>query len=148
MSSRFRLIYILFAFMLIFGSIGCANYEFWSDACENCISDEPTEGELRLQFLINDQYPEVVYKVYKGTVESGTLLFTDTAREEEVTWMLQAERDYAAEAFYPENGKTVVVVDGDKIRTQTTSCTDPYDSESTISCWYVVPARINLKKSE
>ncbi len=82
--------------------------------------------------------------MYEGTVETGILLFSDTADTEEVIWVLSADREYAAEAEYSGSQKTIVI-DGDKIRTQTTSCTDENDPEATLSCWYVIPARLDLR---
>jgi hypothetical protein len=138
---------LLIIIMLIFmvSAIGCQNYEYWSKACDDCLIDEPSEGELTLKFLLDDENKSVAFRVYEGEIETGNLIIEDTALVNSVTFTMPSEIKYSAEAFYHKDGKTIVVVDGDKIRTQTTSCPDENDPESTHSCWYVVPAFLNLE---
>lgn len=147
MSFRTSSLLFVFTGILLIGILfsGCANYEYWSKACDPCIEEEPSEGELIITFLIGEAHPKVPYSVYEGTMESGTLLFTDTATTKELSFTLPSDKIYTVAATYFDNQQTIVVVNADKISTNIISCTDPEDTEATFSCWYVVPAEVDVR---
>jgi hypothetical protein len=79
---------------------------------EDCNTQEPFESGVRFDFSINRQTHFVVFEVYKGTVDEGSLFFTDTAFDASVTYIMPVNEYYSAIATYQVDGKTIKVIDG------------------------------------
>jgi hypothetical protein len=129
-------------FFSIMVNFGCEGFADRHSACDPCIKDEPDEGEFKIEFSQGEEYPAIPFRVFKGTYESGALVVSDTATETEMVYTLETETDYTVVAEYKRNGKTILVIDEDRIKTRSVNCADEDDPESTVSCWYVVPARV------
>jgi len=140
------LVIIVLLLMLI--TMSCENSEIRNNACDPCLAEPPDSGNLIIQFSINSKHFKVPYEVYRGVFEEGVSILRDTTQNDEVAIQLKADESYSVVAEYWLNGKRTLVVDGAKIKTRKMQCTDPDDSESTIGCWYVIPARIDVSVTE
>lgn len=54
--------------------------------------------------------------IYKGYVEDNDILLKDTLYEKSNEYYLPIDTRYAVEAFYYETGKTIVALDGEKLK--------------------------------
>ncbi|MFO7723824.1 MAG: hypothetical protein R6V49_11445 [Bacteroidales bacterium] len=130
--------------LLILFIMSCENSEIRNNACDPCLAEPPDSGNLIIQFSVNNKHIDVPYAVYLGDFEEGMKIHGDTARNQEVSIQFKADETYSVVAEYWLDGQKTLVVDGAKIKTRKMQCPDPEDSESTISCWYVIPGRIDV----
>jgi hypothetical protein len=103
----------------------CEHYYY-----EDCNTQEPFEAEVKFLFSINRQTHFVIFEVYKGTVDEGTLFFTDTAVDASVSYIMPVGEYFSALATYQVDGKTIKVIDGGKLIKQGKTVCDS-------TCWGV-----------
>ncbi len=91
-------------------------------AIHNCTSamEAGSEGKLTVLVTRDARNPVAIIKLYKGeTVESGTLIKTDTLTEDSKEYMLP-DGEYSGSAtykiLYKGVEKTIISIDRDKLR--------------------------------
>jgi hypothetical protein len=138
---------LLIAFVLCVSmmllAIACENGTPRDNACEPCLSAAPDSGDLIINFSINSQHIKVPFTVFRGDFEDGKVVLHDTAFVNEVSLFLSSDQYYSVVAEYQQQGTSTRVVDGAKIKKRKRQCPDPDNAESTISCWYAEPGKIN-----
>ncbi len=107
--------------------------EYWGLVvdCSECYWDKPDSADLTIHLTINEQHPEVPIVLYRGNIEDGQVDWVDTARETPYILYSAVDQFYSLTARYRVDGKTIVVVDGDKLEAK--HSTDDCDYE----CWIV-----------
>jgi hypothetical protein len=96
---------------------GCEqeDLDFYID-CDFCLETVPDSADLIVTVTINAENPYVPLTFYKGDYEQGVVDYRDTARTEELFLFSEVGTDYAVMATYQQDGKTIYVVDGDRMR--------------------------------
>jgi len=107
---------IILILSLIFHS-GCERNESWeSFDCSNCFQDKPEWGPLKIKVTINNENPSVPIVIYRGDIESNDIEYTDKADHSDYTVDVPPDKYYSVTAEYKTGGKTIFVVDGDKLK--------------------------------
>ncbi len=114
-------------------------------ACDPCITEKITEGDLVIQFSVDDENTAIPYQVFEGNYEKGIVVVTDTSKTKERTHKLATGKTYTVAARYIYHEEKTMVIDADKIKATKASCSDPEDPEQTIYCWYVSPGRADVR---
>ncbi len=105
------------------GDVDCTYYDY-----SDCNTNEPQYGKATLNFTINSAVNHIVYDVYSGKVDDGTLVFTDTAFESEVNLYLVLG-EYSVMAKYIIDGKQTFVIDGGELEKWSEDVCDS-------TCWH------------
>jgi hypothetical protein len=139
----------LIALVTFFMLSSCGN-EYWSDNvdCSQCYTPKPTTGVLFVNITINAENTKVPIKIYKGKFQESYLrnddqaLIIDTVSIPYYQADLDVNEYYSVAVEYNENGKKVMVVDGDKMNMYHVS--SACDQE----CWIIKGGNIDatLKK--
>ncbi len=110
--------------------------------CSECYQQEPDSAELILDFTINEVYDSVPFTIYRGKVEDGNIEFADTATAG--TWYVYVpvNKFYSVEAKYKSGNKTIIAIDGEKLRTRLV--VDECDRE----CYVIRDGKYDLKLKE
>jgi hypothetical protein len=109
----------------------CEEYLGPTIDCSECFREKPDSSELVIYLTVNDDHPEVPIVVYRGNVEDGQVDWIDTAREETYYLYSAVGQYYSVAAEYRVDGKTIVAIDGDKMKAKHVS--EQCDHE----CWIV-----------
>ncbi|MCF8380468.1 MAG: hypothetical protein K9H49_12885 [Bacteroidales bacterium] len=99
--------------------------------CDECYYPEPDSANLIMSFTINEENAFVPYILYIGDIEDNKIDYIDTAYTEKLELYSKVDEYYSVKAFYKKGTQTIVVVDGDKLKTSRT--TDVCDYE----CWII-----------
>lgn len=96
---------------------GCEqeDLDFYID-CDLCLESIPDSADLIVTVTINEENPFVPLTFYKGDYEQGVVDYRDTARTGKLFLYSAVDIDYAVMATYQKDGKTIYVVDGDRMR--------------------------------
>lgn len=96
---------------------GCEqeDMDFYID-CDFCLDNIPDSADLIVTVTINEENPFVPLTFYEGDYESGVVDYRDTARSEELFLYSEVGLEYAVMATYQKEGKSIFVVDADKMR--------------------------------
>ena len=86
--------------------------------CDECDSEKPDSAELVVRITINDENPYVQLVFYKGRIEEGVVEWIDTAFAANLYLLSPVGEYYAVKASYKKDGKTIIAVDGDKLKTR------------------------------
>lgn len=106
--------------------------------CSECYTIKPDTAELIIKLTINDENPKVPIVIYKNNIEDNDIEFTDTAITEDYYIDVPVNKYYSVTAQYKVNEKTIIAVDGDKIKTKKIyDCDEP--------CWIIKGGYINVK---
>ena len=109
------LVLILLAFAVNFS--GCEQEDLALNIdCDNCLESVPDSDDLIVNVTINDENPYVLLTYYVGDYEDGNIDFTDTTYTEERLHYSEVGVEYSVKATYQKNGKTVIAIDGDRLR--------------------------------
>ena len=109
------LVLILLAFAVNFS--GCEQEDLALNIdCDNCLESVPDSADLIVNVTINDENPYVLLTYYVGDYEDGNIDFTDTTYTEERLHYSKVDVEYSVKATYQKNGKTVIAIDGDRLR--------------------------------
>lgn len=111
----------------------CSEYDY-----ADCDTWDPSYSYIFMEFTINDENPEVPYEIYRGKLEDGNLIHSDTARTKKDSVELDFEIDYTVKAKYKKGGKTIYAIDMDKA---TKWSQDVCDS----TCWHYIDAEVDLR---
>ena len=107
--------------------------------CDECYYPEPDTANLIMDFTLNEENPFVPYILYKGDVEDNIVDYIDTAYSEQEFLASAVNEDYSIKAFYKKGDQTIVVIDGDKLKTTRTS--EVCDTE----CWIIKGGLLDLR---
>ena len=88
----------------------CEHYSY-----SDCNTVEPVDAPVRFIFTINNQIHHVIFTVYRGTIDEGSVFFTDTTSDSDLDYYLDVNEYYSAIATYEVDGKQIKVVDGGKL---------------------------------
>jgi hypothetical protein len=91
----------------------CITYNY-----DDCNTVRPRIAELKMHFTISRDIHSVVFEIYKGTVDNGTVIITDTAFDSEVIYLLPIPEYYSVRAIYKLADKTLYAVDGKEIKVE------------------------------
>ncbi len=130
--------YIALLLILLIGINSCDKCDMKSTDCSECYTIKPDTGELIIKLTINDENPKVPIVIYKNNIEDNDIEFTDTARSEDYYIDVPINKYYSVTARYKVNDKTIVAVDGDKIKTKKIYSCDEL-------CWIIKGGYINVK---
>ncbi len=116
---------------LILGAISCEGINNIIVDCDECEDYELDSANLIIYVTTNAENPVVPIVLYRGDVEEGNVDFVDTAYESTHKIYSAMDQFYSVTAEYKVGGKTVIAVDGDKmkIRNEDEACGSP--------CWIV-----------
>lgn len=132
-----KLFVVITIFILAFS---CEQDPFVFDVdCDECYFPEPDTADLILKFTINDENPFVPYVLYKGNIEEANIDWIDTAYQEKEYLPSAIDEFYSIKAFYKKGDQTLIVVDGDKLKTNYTS--DVCNTE----CWTIKGGSLDLR---
>jgi hypothetical protein len=84
--------------------------------CDFCLEAVPDSADLIVTVTIDEENPYVPLTFYKGDYEHGVVDYRDTASTEELFLYSEVGTDYAVMATYQQDGETIFVVDGDRMR--------------------------------
>ncbi len=99
--------------------------------CDECYVIKPDSAELIVSVTINEENPYVPLVFYKGVVEDSIVDWVDTTRDETLYLLAEMDEFYSVEAKYKNGEKTIIAIDGDKLKTSRVS--DVCDSD----CWVI-----------
>jgi hypothetical protein len=109
----------------------CEEYLGSSVDCTQCTYDKPDSADLVLHLTINSEHPAVPIIVYRGDVEDRQVDWVDTARESPYYLYSAVNQFYSVRAEYKVGDRTIVAIDGDKIKAKHVSDACDY------ACWIV-----------
>ena len=113
----------------------CSTYDFL-----DCNRTVPTLAEVSILFTHNATHKKVPFKIFKGYIDDGDILLSDTSNTNNITFYLPVNQYYTVEAEYIVNNEKIKAIDGyDFKNTSTLKC----DS----TCWSTNTKilRVNLK---
>jgi hypothetical protein len=109
----------------------CEEYLGPSVDCDECFWDKPDSADLVIYLTINSDHPEVPLVFYKGNIEDRQVDWVDTARTSPFYLYSAVDQFYSVAAEYRVDGKTVLAVDGDRMKVKHVSDACEYE------CWIV-----------
>ena len=77
--------------------------------------------------------------IYKGKIEDQVIDYIDTAINPDYYLWVKVDEYYSVEAKYKSGNKTIIAVDGDKIKTKKNS------SECDETCYWIKGGYINVR---
>ena len=114
-------------------TVDCSTYDY-----SDCNTFEPTQAKFNLQLTINAENMSVPIIIYKGKLEDGEIIVTDSASTKYYDTLLPVDNFYTATAKYKKGNLIIIAVDGGKItKSKKTTC----DSV----CWDVTTYTAKLK---
>ena len=107
--------------------------------CDECDPVRPDSAELVVRITIDDENPYVPLIFYKGRIEDGILEWVDTASSSTLYLLSPVDEYYSVKASYRKDGKTIIAIDGDKLRTRL--ITDVCERD----CWIIKGGILDLR---
>ena len=114
-------------------------------ACDYCILDKPTEGEMIARVTITKSMPAIPVSVYRGDYEKGDTILTFIAETSRIRIFLPVDKRYTLSADYRQGGKSTIVIDSDKTTTGKVACYADDGETVTHHCWYIDPGNVDLR---
>lgn len=118
----FKKFRIVFGIILL-GLFSCGDEYLFDDVdCAECYVPKPDFGPVTVNITINTENQRVPVKIFKGKYEEKYLtdfssaVHIDTISQSSFVVDLQVNEYYSVAAEYTQNGKKVIVVDGDKLK--------------------------------
>lgn len=127
---------IIIAFTLI-GS--CEEYFGPVVDCNDCFYDKPDSADLVINLTIDDQHPYVPITVFRGDIEEKQVDWVDTARETPYSLYSRVGQFYSIAAEYKVDGRTIIAVDGDELKSKHVSEGCEYE------CWVVTGGYLEVE---
>lgn len=125
--------------ILLIATFSCEQKVFiFNVNCEECYYPEPDTADLIMNFTINEENPFVPYILYRGDIEENKIDFIDTAYSEQEFLASEIDLEYSIKAFYKKGSQTIIVVDGDKLKTSRTNDVCDYE------CWIIKGGILDL----
>jgi hypothetical protein len=113
-------------------------YEEYDCDYSNCMSEEPTLGELDMKLTINSENLLVPLYIYRGNLEDNIILDTIFSDSENIKYEVGLNFLYTVVAEYIKNNDTILVVDGTNVEK-----ISGYYCDSL--CWNIKGGKLNLK---
>lgn len=107
--------------------------------CAECFQEKPEWLPLNIKVSITSENPFVPITVFKGNLEENNIDWVDTAYQEDYYVDVHPDEYYSVEAKYKSGTKTIIAVDGDKIKARYTS------SDCDESCYYKSGGYIDVR---
>jgi hypothetical protein len=131
----------LILFLLSFVSFFCCKNK--TTDCEGydysgCQTTRPVKGTLVIKLTINEQNPAVHVKIFRGKFEQNDLIREDTLTDELWRPVLPVDEYYTVAAYYKAGGKTIIAIDGDKIKLKSAVKCDS-------TCYSVKDGKVDVK---
>ncbi|MFN8206681.1 MAG: hypothetical protein U0T82_04650 [Bacteroidales bacterium] len=82
----------------------------------DCFSDRPEEAEIEINLTINEENRKVPIAIFKGKMESNSIIYSDTCQVEKVHVWLPVDQYYSVVAKYKSGSRIIFAVDGRKLR--------------------------------
>lgn len=124
----------------------CTDFEdaeyFSGFSCSDCYNPEPDSADLIINLTIDSENQEVPLTVYKGEVEDGNIIFSDTVSNNKIYVYTETDEFYSAVAHYTVDEKKIHAYDGSKMITRA-----HYD-ECDVECWTIHGGRLDMKLKE
>ena len=103
----------------------CEEKIFTGDVdCSECFSPKPDSVDLIIHWTNNADYQEIPVVLYKGKVDEGQFIDTFYCFKDPAYIWVKANEEYAAKAIYDSGERTVIVVDGTKMKLKQVSDTE------------------------
>jgi len=135
---KIKNIFLILAALPLFYS--CDQDSFVFDVnCDECFIEKPDSADLIIYLTINEDNPYVPLRFYRGEVEENVVEWVDTAYSETFYLYSPVDEYYSLEAKYLRGSDTIVVVDGDKLKTNQVS--DVCDTD----CWIIRGGIMNAR---
>ena len=134
--------FYLFIFLLTVILFSCErNTKFSLEKfdCSDCYQIKPDSADLVVKVTINDENPWVPLVIYKGKIEDQLIDYIDTAICEDYYLWVKVDEYYSVEAKYKSGNKTIIAVDGDRIKAKKNS------SECDETCYWIKGGYINVR---
>ena len=124
---------IIIAGLVFLVSMGSCDKELFNlnINCDECDPAQPDSADLVVRITINDENPYVPLVFYKGRIEEGVVEWIDTAFSANLYLLSPVGEYYSVKASYKKDGKTIIAVDGDKLKTRLVSDVCERD------CWII-----------
>lgn len=107
--------------------------------CETCYQIEPDSSDLVVYVTINKQNLKVPLVIYKGKREDNVVDWVDTAYDATYYLYVLLNEYYTVEATYKNGHKTIIAVDGDKIKKRTSY------SDCDTTCYYITGGYVDCR---
>ena len=107
--------------------------------CDECYSAKPDSAELVVRLTIDEENPYVPLTFFRGRIEEGVLEWIDTAFSSTLYLLSPVGEYYSVEASYKRDGKTIIAIDGDKLKTRLV--TDVCEKD----CWIIKGGTLDLR---
>lgn len=130
-----KISYILL--LWIFGGYACNDFK--SVNCSDCYTSDPDSASLSILLTINSQNPEVMFYLYEGKADQGTLIFHDTIGLGNFSLWLPTHHYYAAKAVYLQQYDTVVAFDGCSFKAK------EVENECNFNCYVFEKEQLDLR---
>lgn len=113
--------------------VDCEDYDF-----ADCYLDEPEWDFIYIDVTINDENPYVPIILYNGEFEDKDTNWVDTAYSSQYSIDVDLNHYYSVTAEYKVGSKTIIAVDGNKVKkVKTTVCDE--------KCWYIKGENFNVE---
>lgn len=96
--------------------------------CDSCYKSISEEVSIELKVTIDDENNFVPITLYKGNIDNGEIILTDTSYSNTYyTQALEIGENYSAIAKYSHGGRVIYAVDGRELRKKyiKNSCNEP-----------------------
>lgn len=97
----------------------CTKNDDGCTASEECNTSIIDSGDVKVRISYKSGQPGIPVILYKGYVEDKEIVWQDTVFQSEIFIYMPVGERYAAEAYYQTSGKTVVALDGKKLKNDT-----------------------------
>lgn len=107
---------ILLVFFLVFAQSCRSKYEDCTQQDYNdCFTERPAAGLVRILLTINEENPEVHVECYFGDYEDGDFFWEDDFSSITNNEYLDVETDLSFIAFYKSGNDSIIAVDGGRV---------------------------------
>jgi hypothetical protein len=109
------IVYIIIISCLVFS---CEEQVFnFNINCNECYPVKPDSADLIVRITINEENPWVPLVFYRGKAEEEIIEWIDTSYTDTLYLYSPVDEFYSVKASYKKNGKTIIAIDGDKLKT-------------------------------
>lgn len=124
--------------VLILALTACQEKIFTGNVnCDECYTDKPDSAALYIDVTINDKYPVVPLKLYRGDFENGQVDYVDTTAISDYWVWVAVDQSYSVKVEYTWNSDTIYVVDAARIKLKRVS--EACDEV----CWVIAEDKID-----
>ena len=126
--------------LIIIISFSCIKDSFnFNIDCDECYYNRPDSADLVVNITINDENPRVPLVFYKGKIEDGIIEWIDTTSSSTLYLFSPVDKYYSVKAVYNSGDKTIIAIDGDKLKTRQVSGVCDRD------CWVIYGGTLDVR---